>query len=278
MVTQTLFTSEGGVMSIQYRYKVRKDTLNTLNQISSNSDNLLIIHYSCERFYDIPDGRTPRITSIAVRYFEAGQTKSFSIHKVAEVKGIESNEIESNYDKLEKLMLTEFFDFVSKHQTCNWLHWNMRDINYGFEALENRFYVLGGEPVTIDNGKKYDLARMLKQIYGPNYIEHRRFEKIVEKNKITDSSFLPGDTEALAFKAKAYVRLHQSTLRKVFALSTIVEYILSGKLRTDAKWYEVYGVSPQGIFNLINSTWWASLIYTIIMLVFGGLVGVWIAG
>lgn len=264
-------------MSIQNRWKVRKETLSSLNRIVSNSENLLIIHYSCESFFDIPDGRTPRITSIAVRYYAAGQTKSFSIHKVAEVEDISLQDIESNYDNLEKKMLGEFFEFVKHHQNCNWLHWNMRDINYGFEALANRYHVLDGVPVTIDNSRKFDLARMLKQIYGPNYIGHRRFEKLVEKNGITDSSFMPGETEAMAFQAKAYVKLHQSTLRKVFALSTIVEYIINGDLKTDAKWYEIYGVTPQGMFNLINSTWWASLIYTIITLIVGGIIGAWIA-
>ena len=263
-------------MSIHYRYKVHKEALNTLGRLTSNSDSLLIIHYSCESFYDIPEGRTSRITSIAVRYFKAGQTKSFSIHKIAEIEGIKPNEIETCYDDLEKKMLAEFFDFVEKHQQCNWLHWNMRDINYGFEAIENRYQVLGGLPVSIDNSRKYDIARLLKEIYGPNYIGHRRFEKIVEKNQITDSGFLPGETEAMAFKAKEYVKLHQSTLRKVFMINTLVEYILSGELKTDAKWHEIYGVSPQGIFNLINGTWWASLIYLIITLLLGGLIGVWL--
>jgi len=263
-------------MSINYRYGVHKRALNTLNRLVSNSDSLLVIHYSCESFYNIPEGRTPRITSIAVRYFEAGQTKSFSIHKVAEIKGIEPNDIETHYDDLEKDMLAEFFDFVDKHRQCNWLHWNMRDSNYGFEAIENRYQVLGGSPVSIDNSRKYDIARFLKEIYGPNYIGHRRFEKIIEKNNITDDSLLSGKTEAMAFKAKEYVNLHQSTLRKVFAINTLVEYILSGELKTDAKWYEIYGVSAQGIFNLINSTWWASLAYSLFMLVLGGVLGVWL--
>ena len=69
----------------------------------------IVIHYSCESFYDITDGRTPRITSIAVYNFESAQTDSFSLHKIAERKHINLSEIEDKYDQLEKQMLTEFF-------------------------------------------------------------------------------------------------------------------------------------------------------------------------
>ncbi len=129
--------------SLSFRIKKRRKALETINGFANNSSNLLIIHYSCESFYDIKDGKTPRITSIAVRYYGTGQTKSFSIHKIAERKGLNLQQIEERYDNLEKDMLTEFFQFIKDHKNYNWMHWNMRDINYGFEALENRFAVLG---------------------------------------------------------------------------------------------------------------------------------------
>lgn len=68
------------------RIKKRKDALQQLNELVQRDEYLLIIHYSCESFYNITDGRSPRITSIAVRYYRTGQTISFSIHKVAEKK------------------------------------------------------------------------------------------------------------------------------------------------------------------------------------------------
>lgn len=70
-----------------------------------------MIHYSCESFYDRPEGQTPRVKSIAVRDYASGQTASFSIHKVAEIKGVAFFDIDSQYDDLEKEMLTEFFHF-----------------------------------------------------------------------------------------------------------------------------------------------------------------------
>ena len=58
-------------------------------EIGNNPKNYLIIHYSCESFYDIQDGHTPRITSIAVYDYATAQTDSFSIHKLAEMALVE---------------------------------------------------------------------------------------------------------------------------------------------------------------------------------------------
>ncbi|MBS4063862.1 MAG: hypothetical protein KGZ74_04850, partial [Chitinophagaceae bacterium] len=126
------------------RIKRRISAKNTLRNICEQQSNFLIIHYSCESFYDTPQGRTPRITSIAIRYFDTAQTKSFSIHKIAEFKNVPFEQIENHYDELEKIMLDEYFDFVSKHSKYSWIHLNMRDINYGFEAINHRYIVLGG--------------------------------------------------------------------------------------------------------------------------------------
>ena len=37
-------------------------------------------------------------------------------------------------------MLARFFEFVRRHSHYYWLHWNMRDINYGFAALSQGRY------------------------------------------------------------------------------------------------------------------------------------------
>ena len=78
--------------------------------------------------------------------------------------------IEDHYDDLERDMLTEFFAFMKVHQHFKWLHWNMRDANYGFEALENRLKALAGEPFHLDERNRIDLSRMLIGIYGVGYM------------------------------------------------------------------------------------------------------------
>lgn len=98
------------------RISTHRKAKETINSFYDNNSHCLIIHYSCESFYDIKDGKTPRITSIAVRYLNTAQTKSFSIHKVAELKKIPLDEVNGSYDQLEKEMLKDFFDFVKEHK------------------------------------------------------------------------------------------------------------------------------------------------------------------
>jgi hypothetical protein len=121
------------------------------------------------------------------------------------------------------------------------LHWNMRDINFGFAAIEHRFRVLKGEPIIVDDGKKIDLARLLIDIFGVGYIGHPRLETLLSKNSIKPRDFLSGAEEAEAFEARNYVALHQSTLRKVDVLANIAERAHHRQLRTNTTWWEMHG-------------------------------------
>lgn len=169
---------------------IHKKACEIFKEIDRNPENYLIIHYSCESFYDITDGRTPRITSIAVYSYNSAQTDSFSIHKTAEKQHISIDEIEGKYDELEKTMLDEYFQFVKEHKGKKWIHWNMRDINYGFKAIEHRYEVLGGTPELINDADKYDLSRLLIQKYGVNYIDHPRMESLIAYNNIKAKDYL----------------------------------------------------------------------------------------
>ena len=248
------------------RYKKAKELLSDLYD---NPDYVLIVHYSCESFYDIKEGRSPRITSLAVRYLRSAQTKSFSIHKIAEIEKVSFTDIENHYDELEKKMLTGFFGFAREHKDYKWLHWNMRDINYGFEAIENRFSVLGGEPFHIQDSNKIDLARELINKYGVNYIGHPRLVKLLEKNSIATLDLLGGAEEAKAFDDKEYVKLHQSTLRKVDVMDGILKHSVEEALKVNTKWYQKYGLTPQGIYEMIKDNWLWSLIVSIISILLG---------
>ena len=148
-----------------------------------------IAHYSCESFYDRPQGRSPRITSIALRRLDNAQTVSFSIHRVAERAGVQFAEIEANYDGLERHMLDAFFDHVRHHRGFTYAHWNMRDINYGFAAIEHRYRVLGGDPAVIPDDSKVDLARVMIDIYGKGYAGHPRLETLMAQNHIKPLDF-----------------------------------------------------------------------------------------
>jgi len=244
-----------------------------LKDIDKNPSTYLIIHYSCESFYDIKDGRTPRITSIAVRSYETGQTDSFSIHKTAEKEHTDLNSIDDSYDTLEKIMHDEYFNFVKGHPGYRWLHWNMRDINYGFMAIEHRYEVLGGTPIIIKDTDKIDIARLLIQKYGVAYIGHKRMENLIKLNRIEPKDWLSGEDEAKAFDNKEYIKLHQSTLRKVDVFANLIDRTIQNTLKTNSKWYQIYGFTPQGIFEFSQQNWLCRIGLWLITLVAGVILG-----
>lgn len=256
------------------RIKKRKETQNELDYLYEKSEHVLLIHYSCESFYEIKDGRTPRVTSIAVRNLKTAQTESFSIHKIAERRRVDIEDIPDRYDELEKEMLDDFFDFLKYRQTSNFIHWNMRDGNYGFSAIEHRYQVLGGEPFVVPDDKKFDLARALVAIFGRQYVNHGgfgRFHELIRLNSMTDKGALTGKEEADAFDAGEYVKLHQSTLRKVDCMSNIVERAVDGSLETNATWRDKYGAHPKAIIEYIQEHWLWSLL--VIFAISSGVVG-----
>jgi hypothetical protein len=101
---------------------------------------------------------------------------------------------------------------------------------------------------------------LLIDLFGVGYIGHPRIIKLMEKNKITHPDFLNGQEEADAFDAKEYVKLHQSTLRKVDVFSNILGRILDGSLKTNAKWKEIYGGYVPWFTEFIRTHWIVSLI------------------
>ena len=254
------------------RIRKRKAAKQIIQSITEQRTNYLIIHYSCESFIDIPDGRTPRITSIAVMDYETGQTKSFSIHKVAEVSGERFDSIKDKYDVLEKVMLKEFSQFVDAHRRFKWIHLNMRNVNFGFEAISHRYMALGGRPIDIDDNTKIDIGRVLSDMYGPDYIPHPRIEALCHKNTLTMTHFLTGGQEAKAFEDGEYVKLHQSTLRKVENLHIIIERASEGTLKTDSTLIKLYGISPQSIYQMAQENWILAVAASIITLLLSALI------
>jgi hypothetical protein len=181
-----------------------------LRELFKNRATTRIVHYSCESFDDRPTGESPRVTSIAVRRLDTGETESFSIHAIAEEHHVPLDEIDAKYDALEKEMPERFYRYVEHAGEVDYLHWNMRDANYGFAALEHRLRALNGHPRDIPGNKRFDLARLLQDIYGNEYIDHPRLEKLTQKNDITMERFLSGKEEAMRFAGKDYIALHQS--------------------------------------------------------------------
>lgn len=206
---------------------------NDIKFLSKNENSLLVVHYSCQNLNDNNEGYSPRITSIAVLHVASSTMHSFSIHLIAEVKKIPREEIHNHYDELEAVMLEDFYRFVQEHQDHYWLHWNMSNINFGFETLEHRYRVLRDKaPPKVDDSKKYNLSSLVSGLYGVNYVDHPKMPNLMELNGGKSRDFLTGAEEVEAFERKEYLKLHKSTMAKVYFFNSVYHKLETRKLKT----------------------------------------------
>lgn len=231
--------------SLRIRHERRRDAFRQLKKIHSERSNVLVVHYSCESFLVEHGGRSPRVTSIAVREFATGQTRSFSIQIKAERAGTLTPR-GAALDDFERGMLEDFFAFLQDNTSKTWVHWNMRDQNYGFAALEHRYAVLGGTPSSVPPDRRVDLARLLVALYGKRYAGHPRLAKLVEMNHISKMHFLDGEGESNAYEAEEFHKLHRSTLTKVDVLANIVGRTVDGSLITKIPRWQLWIVDYIG--------------------------------
>ena len=152
-------------------------------------------------------------------------------------------------------MLQDFYRHLKNFQQMRYLHWNMRDSNYGFQAIEHRFRVLGGnndELYAVDDNSKIDLARLLVDIYGSGYMGHPCLEKLLERNDMSRLNFLTGAQEAKAFENEEFVALHLSTLRKVDVMANIAGCAYDHSLKTNTSWWDMHGGRIARVYNWIT--------------------------
>lgn len=256
------------------RYTDYKYASKILKGIENKPEKYLIIHYSCESFYNL-GGKSPRIASISVRQFNNAQTNNFSIHQYSEMLNIPITD--DTYRDIEKKLLTDFFTFVDKNLDKIWIHWNMRDSVFGFNAIEQRFRVLGGKPQAIDNDKKIDLGHLFKLLYGGDYIENPHIEKLLELNKFNPKQFLNGKQEAEAFDNSEYVKLSMSTSSKVNLFSTFVTHAINQTLKTRIPNWKIRGTNFAGLLVTFQDTTSGKIIFWLVNTIIAGIIGAWIS-
>jgi len=217
------------------------DSENFFANVKKHPDRFYIIHYSSQSLYDEGvDGLSPRITSIVVMHYATRQTVSFALHAEAEVLGISKDDVESNYDALEKALLERFYAFLRDRREKYWVHWNMRNLTYGFEHLEHRYRSLcKSEPPSVPVEVRLNLHSMLADRYGSDYASSPRMKNLMLLNGELDVRFLEGAKEAEAFLKKEFIRMHSSTISKVEFFRHVISLAIRGKLRTAGKGFLV---------------------------------------
>lgn len=216
------------------------DARTQVKVLAKNQNNLLVVHYSCQNLNDNNEGYSPRITSIAVFHVGSHTMHSFSIHLIAEVQKIPRDQIQGHYDALEAVMLEDFYTFVQEHQDHSWLHWNMTNINFGFEAIEHRYRVLTGKtPPQVADSKRFNLSALVSEIYGSEYVDHPKMPNLMEINGGKSRDFLTGAEEVQAFTRQEYLKLHKSTMCKVYFFNSVFHKLVTRKLKTaKSNWRE----------------------------------------
>ncbi|TDK54326.1 hypothetical protein [Pseudomonas moraviensis] len=205
------------------------------------------IHYSCQSLYDDNEGLSPRITSIAITHYATGQAVSFSTHSIAEELRIGREVVLGNFDAVELQLLTGFYQFVRDRRDKYWVHWNMRNLTYGFEHLEHRYRALGGRDASvIPVERRLNLNDLLADRYGSGYAHHPKMKSLMELNGGIPRHFLEGKEEIQAFENKEFIRMHNSTLSKVGFLNSTIRKMVTGKLRTASRGF---GVALDRIFE-----------------------------
>lgn len=254
------------------RLNERRRGLKFIEGLAQSKDKSLIIHYSCESFFNT-HGRTPRITSICVKNRSNNSTTTFSIHIQAQISKKDLCCLtDQDYDDLEYQMLKQFFTYLKKHKTYRWIHWNMRNASYGFEAISNRYKILGGSSFTIEDQFKFNLPEILGLIYTYKFEKHEpngQLLNLAGRNHISARDALTGKLEADAFDNKDYLGLHMSTSRKVEVIDRILSLQEKGKLKVSASIFVSAGISPMGIIEIVRNNWLLFLLYTIIIGVLG---------
>lgn len=201
-----------------------------LKRLRDAQDNILLVHYSCQSLNDSNEGFSARISSIAVTHFVTSVTNSFSIHLVAERRKIKKEDIVAHYDVLEAELLTNFYDFMRQRLQHFWVHWNMSNSVFGFEALAHRYSVLTqNEAPVLDDEKKFNLIELVSAKYGKRSVDDPKMKNLMILNGGLHRDWLDGKQESECFTNREFVRLHKSTITKTYFFGSILGRLLFGK-------------------------------------------------
>jgi hypothetical protein len=214
---------------------------NAVRQLRSLIDSpgeAVVIHYSRQNLNDNDRGiATPRIIAIMIKSLDGITTNCFAIHHEAEKARVILENIEDYYDLLEERLLTGFNNFVKRNPGRKWIHWDMNDVHFSFEAIEHRYKVLvdefGDGYVQVPNNNRINLNQLIKAIYSSNYEKDPQLDNLMRTNndgQLRDG-FLTLPQEAQAFKELGFPSILESLRSKVNFLLDVIEKAANDALK-----------------------------------------------
>lgn len=262
-----------------------------IQTVRNNPSRSMIIHYSRQNLNDNESGiATPRIVAILIKSLDGKESHCFSINHEAEKAKVALDNLADYYDQLEERLLRSFNSFVIDHNECSWLHWDMNEVHFGFEAIEHRYRVLapneGEDFKKIATTSRINISAIIKDIYGSDYASDSNLESLMKANYDggVKDGHLSLEIEANSFKEHAFPKILESLTCKVNFLIEIIEKIHEQKLnlpkvvgkpkvKEDLSLIDIKSLTPMQLFKRFN---WAS--WTILVGILAGAfsLGLWI--
>ncbi len=218
--------------------KDRKLAVSNLKNLTEDPSKVLFIHYSQSNTFEDDDygNISPIITSIVVKSLDGLVDQQFAIHFEADKADIPIDEIQNSYRELELRILKAFNDFSKRHCECNWIHWDMKNIHFGFEAIKHRYEKIFGDlkeynEIPINNKK--NLRDIIEGMYGENFVNGPDTLKSLMKcnsNNIDNNIYLSSSVESTEFERKNFVNVIKSVDLKVEFIKKATSKLIEKKL------------------------------------------------
>ncbi len=251
-----------------------KEAKVTLNDYIKKKSNYMFIHMARQNCFEDAYEKGLRIVSIVVMNAESEQTMAFSLKKSAEKYDSDFWEAsDSEKDIIEHDMLQSFFEYAKSNSEKTWLHWNMKNNNFGFSAIEERYKSLGGTPFHFEERNLINISVLLKKKYGHNFAHNciyngksmGKMYDIFILNEMQDVNILNGEQEVKEFIIKNIMSIELSVLGKLKAFQRIVEKAADNDLKVRGSISkDVYGLSVRGIAQYIQDNAILALLFSIL--------------
>jgi hypothetical protein len=221
----------------------RKIAVRNLNKITEDPSKVLFVHYSESSTYDDDDygNISPIITSIVIKSLDGQIDKQFAIHLEADKADIPKDQIQDSYRELELRILKLYNDFTKRHLDCFWIHWDMKNIHFGFEAIKHRYEKIFeslDDYCEIPNNKKKNLKTIIEGMYGDNFVSGADSLKslmLCNSNNVEDSTYLSKDNESFQFENKNFIAMIRSVDLKVEFIKKATKKLSYKKLTVSRK-------------------------------------------
>lgn len=203
--------------------KDRKTAVKNLKKTTEDSSKVLFIHYSASNTLDDDDygNISPIITSIVIKSLDGQIDKQFAIHLEADKADIPKEQIQDSYRELELRILRLYNDFVKRHRDCFWIHWDMKNIHFGFEAIKHRYEKIFGDLsdyCEVPSTNKKNLRNIIEGMYGENFVSGADTLKsllLCNSDNVEDNRYLSFDNESTQFENKNFSAVIRSVDLKV---------------------------------------------------------------